>query len=89
MQTISKKPQQKERMEIVLVRLNSLKSKVIDLRNNLEKLKAQTEIKSRNKCEKCKNPIIKGEEVTFSDHSGKIIQHFHKKCFERLIASIN
>jgi hypothetical protein len=88
MQTINKKLQ-KEQIETAIVRLNSIKSKVVNLRVNLEKIKVQTEIESRNICKKCKNLITKNEEVIFKDHSGKKIQHFHRKCFESLIASIS
>ena len=86
-QTINKKLQ-KEQIETALVRLNSLKSKVVNLRINLEKIKVQTEIKSRNICKKCENLITKNEEVVFREHSGKNVQHFHRKCFESLISSI-
>lgn len=88
MQTINKKLH-KEKIETAIVRLNSIKIKVANLRRNLEEIKIQTEIESRNICKKCTNLITKNEEVIFKDHSGKTIKHFHRKCFESLIASIN
>lgn len=66
-------------------RLNSLKKKVTELRIKCEKLKSQTEKQNENKCRKCKKVIIVGEEVIFKNSSRKIIQHFHKHCFEKLI----
>ena len=87
MQTSNKKLQ-KEQIETAIVRLNSLKSKVVNLRVNLEKIKVQTEIESRKLCKKCDNLISKKQEVIFRDHSGKNVQYFHRKCFEVLIASI-
>lgn len=89
MQAINRKLLQKEQIETALNRLSSIKSKVINLRVNLEKIKVQTEIKNRNICKKCKNPIPKNEEVTFRNQSGTKIQHFHRKCFESIIVSIS
>ena len=78
----------KEKIETTLDRLNSLKSRVVELRIKCEKLKLQTEKRNENICKRCKKAIIKDEEVTFKDSSGKITQHFHKRCFETLVACI-
>jgi hypothetical protein len=89
MQVNNGKRYRKEQIETTLDKLNTLKSKVIELRIKCEKLKLQTEKRKENSCKKCKKAIVKDEEVTFKNSSGKITQHFHKHCFEKLVACLN
>jgi hypothetical protein len=85
MQANSDRRYRRIQIETTMDRLNSLKNKVTELRIKCEKLKSQTEKQNENKCRKCKKVITAGEEVIFKNSSRKIIQHFHKNCFEKLI----
>jgi hypothetical protein len=77
----------KEQIETTLIRLNSLKLKVTELRVKCEKLKRlQKEKRIENICRSCNKKIIHGKEVTFKASSGKITQYYHKHCFDTLIA---
>jgi hypothetical protein len=89
MQAYNRRTYRKKQIETTLDRLNSLKRRIIELRIKCEKLKLQTEKRNENNCNKCKKAIVKGEEVTFKDSSGKNIQYFHKQCFEKLVACTN
>lgn len=79
----------KEQIEVTLSKLNSLRSQIIELRVKFEKLKFETEKRNKKICEKCKKEIRKDEKVTFKNTSKKITNHFHKSCFEILVACLN
>ena len=80
---------QREQIEITLNKLNSLKSQVVRLRIKCEKLRLETEKNKKNICELCEKSILKDEKVTFKNTSKKITNHFHKSCFEILVAWLN
>jgi uncharacterized protein with PIN domain len=86
MQTYNNRRYSKEQIETTLIRLNSLKVKVTELRIKCEKLKSLQTEKLEKRCKECNKKIIRGKEVTFKDSSGKITQYYHKHCFETLVA---
>ncbi|MCW3997370.1 MAG: hypothetical protein NWF10_02230 [Candidatus Bathyarchaeota archaeon] len=87
MQTYNNRTYPKEQIETTLIRLNSLKLKVTELRVKCEKLKRlQKEKLNENRCKACNKKITHSKEVTFKDPSGKITQYYHKHCFETFIA---
>jgi|GEM_PF-1866127 len=76
-----------ERAEIVLRRLQVLKSKVSELRFQCEELRKQR-LEEQEKtllCSECGNPIEPGQEVIIKDPDGTVRNRYHLKCFRELL----
>jgi hypothetical protein len=74
----------KEKVEVTLARLRSLKSQVSELRAQCEALKnQQSEIRGLT-CSECGKLIEKGQEVTLRDSFGHVKSYYHKDCFKAI-----
>jgi hypothetical protein len=73
----------KEKVEVTLARLRSLKSQVSELRAQCEALKNQQSEKGLP-CSECGKLIEKGQEVTLRDSFGNVKSHYHKDCFKAI-----
>jgi hypothetical protein len=74
----------KEKVEVTLGRLRSLKSQVSELRAQCEALKnQQSEIRGLT-CNECGELIEKGQEVTLKDSFGNVMSHYHRDCFKAI-----
>jgi uncharacterized protein with PIN domain len=79
----------KEKVEATLIRLQSLKHKVSELRLQLEALrKLQSEKQEKVLlCNYCGKAIRKGEEITIKGSFGEIRRSYHKGCFKAILSS--
>lgn len=76
--------EQKEKVDIAMARLQSLKCKVAELRLYCEELKkwqseSQTPVLV---CNECGKHIKQGQEVILKDSLGKVKSYYHKDCFK-------
>ncbi len=77
--------ERREKVEAVLVRLQSLKSQVSELRVQCEALKKlQSEKPQDLTCNECGKLIEDGQEVVLKDSFGKIKSYYHKDCFKAI-----
>jgi regulator of replication initiation timing len=77
-----------EKTQVVLARLQSLKCKVSELREQCEALKLQSEKpKKALVCSECGKLIKEGAEVTVKDTSGIVKGCYHEECFKALLSS--
>jgi len=78
--------ERKEKVEAALVRLQSLKCKVSELRVQCEELKKLQLEKQKEAllCNECGKLINHGQEVTLKDLFGKVKSHYHKDCFKAI-----
>jgi hypothetical protein len=78
--------QRKERAMTALARLQSLKSKVTELRLQCEALQ-KLQLEKPKKilvCHQCGKLIKNGKEVAVKDSLGKVRSHYHKDCFKAI-----
>jgi len=76
----------KETIEAVLARLQSLKCKVSELRlqcEELKKLHSEKQIEALL-CNECGKTIRKGQEVTVKDCDGEVKSYYHRDCFKTI-----
>jgi len=81
--------ERKEKIEAALARLQSLKSKVSELRLQLEALR-ELQLKRQEKvlqCNHCGKAIRKGTEIMIKDSLGEIRRSYHKGCFKAVLSS--
>lgn len=77
----------REKIEIVLQRLQVLKSRTSELRLQLEELR---QLRSEEKpdglvCSECGEAVEQGQEVAIKDSSGALKRCYHKECFEAML----
>jgi uncharacterized protein with PIN domain len=79
----------KEKAEATLVRLQSLKRQVSELRLQLEALRElQSEKQEKaSLCNHCGKTIRKGEEITVKGTLGETKRSYHKDCFKTVLSS--
>ena len=81
----------KEKVEAVLIRLQSLRSQVSELRVQCEALKKRQSEKPKAgfdlKCDECGKIIAQGQEVALKDSFGKVKSYYHKDCFKAIWVS--
>ncbi len=76
--------EQKEKIDIAMARLQSLKLKVAELRlhcEELKKLQSESQMPALL-CNECGKHITQGQEVTLKDSLGKVKGYYHKDCFK-------
>lgn len=77
----------KERTDVVLQRLQALKSEVYELRLQCEELRKQR-LEEQDKgllCSECGNSIEPGQEVMIKDSDGTVRNCYHPKCFKEFL----
>lgn len=79
----------KEKVEAALVRLQSLKHKVAELRLQLKALRELQSEKQEKAllCNYCGKAIRKGKENTIKGSLGEIKRFYHKGCFKAILCS--
>jgi hypothetical protein len=79
----------KEKVEATLARLQSLKSKVSELRLQLEALMEMQAGKQEKalQCNRCGKAIRKGNEIMIKGSLGEIKRSYHKGCFKAVLSS--
>jgi len=79
----------KEKVEATLVRLQSLKRRVSELRLQLEALRELQSEKQEKAllCNHCGKAIKKGKEITIKGSLGEIKSFYHKGCFKAVLSS--
>lgn len=79
----------KDRVEAALVRLKSLRSRVAEIRVQVESLrKLHAENQERPAvCFECGKEIEQGQEVTIKDPNGNPKSFYHKDCFKVIWSS--
>jgi hypothetical protein len=77
----------KEKAEVVLQRLQALKSKVSVLRLHCEELKKLLleEHSEEPLCQECGTPIEPGLEIVIKDSDGTARTFYHQKCFKHVL----
>jgi len=82
--------ERKEKVEVALARLKSLKCQVSELRVQCEALKKRESEKQESlACSECGKLVEPGQEVTLKDSFGKVKGHCHRDCFKAIWASQN
>jgi uncharacterized protein with PIN domain len=77
--------ERKEKVEIALVKLQSLKSQISELRIQCEALKKrQSERQKELTCSECGKSIERGQEVVLKGSFGKLERYYHKSCFKTI-----
>jgi uncharacterized protein with PIN domain len=79
----------KEKVEAALVRLQSLKRQVSELRLQLEAVR-ELQLEKQEKaflCNHCGKAIRKGEEIMIKGSLGEIKRSYHKSCFKDVLSS--
>jgi len=76
----------REKVEVTLVRLQSLKRQVSKLRLQLEALR-ELETEKALLCNHCGKAIKKGKEITIKGSLGEIKRSYHKGCFKAILSS--
>jgi hypothetical protein len=77
--------EQKEKVEVILARLQSLKSQVSELRVQCEALKKlQSEKPKDLTCNECGKLIEQGQEVVLKGSFGKVKGYYHRDCFKAI-----
>lgn len=75
----------KEKVKAALVKLQSLKSQISELRMQCEALKKrQSERQKDLTCSECGEPIERGQEVVLRGSFGKLERYYHKDCFKTI-----
>jgi hypothetical protein len=79
----------REAIEATLARLLFLKSKVSELKLQVEALKGRKSgrIDQILQCSYCSRLIRKGTEITITSPSGEIKRAFHEHCFRAVLSS--
>ena len=79
----------REEIETALARLLSLKSRVSELKLQVEALKElqSGRIEQVLQCSHCGRLIRKGTEITITSPSGEIKRSFHEDCFRAVLSS--
>jgi hypothetical protein len=83
--------ERREKVEVTLVRLQSLKHQVSELRKQCEELRKLQSEKQNTAlvCRECGNPINQGEEITLKNSFGNLSSYYHKDCFKAIWLSQN
>jgi len=77
-----------EKAQAVLVRLQSLKCKVSELRAQCEALKLQSKKQMKALvCSECGRLMKEGTEVTVKDTLGAVKSYYHEDCFRKVLSS--
>jgi hypothetical protein len=77
--------ERKEKAEVVLARLQSLKSQVSELRVQCEALKKlQSEEPKDLICNECGKLIEEGQEVVLKGSLGEVKGYYHRDCFKAI-----
>ncbi len=77
--------ERKEKVEVVLARLHSLKSQVSELREQCEALKKlQLEKQKDLVCNECGKLIELGQEVVLKSSFGRVKGYYHRDCFKAI-----
>jgi hypothetical protein len=77
--------ERKEKVEVALARLRSLKCHVSELRAHCEAVKKlQSEKQGALTCKECGKLIQQGQEVTLKDSFGEVKSRYHKGCFKKI-----
>jgi hypothetical protein len=77
--------ERKEKVEVALAMLRSLKCQVSELRMHCEALKKlQSGKQGALKCNECGELIKQGQEVTLKDSFGEVKSRYHKDCFKKI-----
>jgi hypothetical protein len=81
--------ERKEKVQVALARLQSLKCKVSELRAQCEALrtlKSEKQMKALV-CNECGKPIKEGNEITIKDTFGVVKRYYHENCFKTFLSS--
>jgi hypothetical protein len=81
--------ERKEKVQVALARLQSLKCKVSELRAQCEalrKLQSEKQMKALV-CNECGKLIREGNEITIKDTFGAVKSYYHGNCFKRILSS--
>jgi hypothetical protein len=77
--------ERKEKVEVVLARLQSLKNQVSELRMQCEALKKlQSEKQKDLTCNECGKLIEQGQEVVLKSSLGQVKGYYHRDCFKAI-----
>jgi len=77
--------ERKEKVEVVLARLQSLKNQVSELRMQCEALKKlQSEEPKDLTCSECGKLIEQGQEIALKGSFGEVKSYYHKDCFKAI-----
>jgi len=81
--------ERKEKVQVALARLQSLKCAVSELRAECEALrKLRSEEPSEALvCSKCGKLIKEGDEITVKDNFGAVKSRYHGDCFKKILSS--
>jgi len=74
----------REKIEVTLIKLQTLKSEISELRllcENLKKSYSENENKALL-CKECGGPMEQGEEVVVKNFTGTEKSYYHKECFQ-------
>ncbi|MDH5376562.1 MAG: hypothetical protein OEZ21_07525 [Candidatus Bathyarchaeota archaeon] len=77
----------REKIEIVLRKLQTLKNESSELISQCQELKKLRSEHKGKVCSKCGYAIESGHEITFRDSAGTQTCYYHKECFEQLLIS--
>ena len=82
--------ERKEKAEAALVKLQSLKNQIAELRMQCEALKKrQSERQKDLTCSECRKLIEPGQEVVLKGSFGKLESYYHRDCFKAIWLSQN
>ena len=81
----------KEKIEITLHKLQTLKNKSSELRQKCEELKSTLSENGGKAliCSKCGDAIESGQEVVIKDSTGTKTRYYHKECFQDLTHALS
>ena len=77
---------EREKIEAALLKLQTLKSRISELRLQCEQLQKQ-KLKDEDKevvCDECGKEIESGQEVRVKASAGSKDRYYHKECFQAL-----
>ena len=76
----------RDKIEVTLIKLSTLKSTISDLRLQCEELR-KMKLRDKDKilsCSECGNTAKLGEEIVIRNSAGTKKNYYHKKCFQAL-----
>ena len=77
--------ERKAKVEVALVKLQSLKCQISKLRAQCEAIKdLESEKQKGLTCSECCQLIEQEKEVTLKDTSGQVKSHYHRDCFKAI-----
>lgn len=76
----------REELEVTLRKLQTLRSRISELRNQCEELKKLSSEDKGNAllCSECGEAIEPGQEIVVKDSEGTQRRNYHKECFKLL-----